>query len=108
MSYPQYHHPTVRRKVLGTFWAGVYEMLLTMGVFGTLQNLPSHAYNTLIVGHGHLPDLSHIDFEDEFTADAQWTDIFIYLVEIDAVEEGAILAFFSDLNPEGTESTICY
>lgn len=55
-----------------------------------------------------MPDLSHIDFEDEFTADAHWTDIFVYLVEIEAVEEGAIIAFFSDLNPENTENTICY
>ena len=30
------------------------------------------------------------------------------MVEIPAVEEGALLAFFSDLNPENTKNTICY
>ena len=44
----------------------------------------------------------------EFAKDGYWTDIFIFLVEIPAVEEGALLAFFSDLNPENTKNTICF
>jgi len=45
---------------------------------------------------------------DSPIATTYWTDIFIYWFDQPEVIEGSILAFFSDLNPELTEQSICY
>ena len=104
---PRKHTPTVRREVLGNYWAGIYEMVIALGVFGAVQHVGTH----LMVGDHdpwHLPDLSNIDFGAEMVADTYWTDVFVYLIDEPEVEEGAILSFFSDINPENTNRTICF
>lgn len=42
------------------------------------------------------------------TPSTYWTDVFLYWVDDPEVEAGAVLAFFSDLNPENTDSSKCY
>ena len=37
-----------------------------------------------------------------------WTDVFLYWRDQVEVAEGAILSFFSDLNPNKTEQSVCF
>ena len=46
--------------------------------------------------------------DDENIVTTFWTDIFIYWFDQPDVIEGSILAFFSDLNPEVTNKSICF
>mmetsp|Transcript_22961 Transcript_22961/g.35422 ORF Transcript_22961/g.35422 Transcript_22961/m.35422 type:complete len:134 (-) Transcript_22961:307-708(-) len=53
------------------------------------------------------------ELEDEVQDNASiittyWTDIFIYWFDQPDVVEGSILAFFSDLNPNVTQQSLCY
>ena len=57
------------------------------------------------------PDYPFYDFFDNYSdsgPDAYWTDIFIYWYDQPIVIEGSLQAFFSDLNPESTSSSLCF
>ena len=101
---PFKHIKELRRQYLGEWMANLYEYLMTFGIF---QLVSGHTTSSVhpIVGD-HEPDA--IDYEKEYQIETFWYDVFIYLLDVPYVEDGAILAFFSDKVPENTEKSICY